>query len=114
MNSDDSDNPDSDNSEAPTIGTDSLEDDQDNPTMARDHAKAKVESGADPNAVQDVTVKWYVNVLGFPESTAKALYTSQMLKDENVLVNLNNKSVNAICGAIRKPGGTSKGNPTPI
>ena len=82
--------------------------------MARDRAKAKVDAGADPNAVQDVTFKWYVDVLGFPETTAKALYTSQTLTDENVLVNLTNKSVEAVCGAVRKPGGASKGDPTLI
>ena len=107
------DDPDWDNSEAPTVGTDAT-DNPNSPTMARDRAKAQVDSGADPNAVQDVTVKWYVDVLGFPESTAIALYTSQMLMDEHVLVTLTNKSIDAVCGAVRKPGGASKGDPTPI
>ena len=101
-----------DSSVAPTIGTyDSeedpdidSEDDPDNPTVARNRAKAQVESGANPDSVQDVTVKWYVDVLGFPESTAKALYISQTLTDEQVLVNLTDNSVDDVCGAVRKPG----------
>jgi len=82
--------------------------------MARDRAAVQVASRDNPNAVQDVTVQWYVDVLGFPESTAKALYTSQTLTDEQVLVQLTNKSVDNICAAIRKPGGASKGDPTPV
>ena len=104
-----------DNSVAPTIGTDNSEDDPDNPTMARAKAiMAQVASGANPDAVLDVTVKWYVDVLGFPESNAKAMYTSQMLTDEQVLVQLTDKSVDIVCVAIRKPGGASKGDPTPV
>ncbi len=75
--------------------------------MARNHAVSQVASGHNPNAVQDVTVKWYMNVLGFPESTAKALYTSQTLTDKQILVDLTNKSVDAVCGAVCKPGGAS-------
>ena len=71
----------SDNSVASTIGTYSSEDDPDNPTMARAKAMAQVASGANPDAVQDVTVKWIMDVLGFPEPTAKAMYTSQTLTD---------------------------------
>ena len=101
-------------SEVPTVGNSNSEDDLNNPTMARDRAKAQVESGADVNVVQDVTVKWYMDVLRFPEPTAKALYNDQTLTDKQVLVNLTNKSVDAICGAVCKPGGASKGDPTPI
>ena len=74
--------------------------------MARDRAKPKVDSGADPNAAQaaqDVAVKWYMDVLGFPEPTAKALYTNQTLTDGDVLITLTDKTVDAVCGAICKP-----------
>ena len=64
----------SDNSDGPNSSDDS--DNPDNPTMACDRAAVQVAPGANPNSVQDVTVKWYVDVLRFPESTAKALYTS--------------------------------------
>jgi hypothetical protein len=74
----------------------------------------QVALGSNPNAIQDVTVKWYVNVLGFPKSTAKAMYTSQMLTGERVLVDLTDKSVDDICAAIRKAGGASQGDPTPV
>ena len=82
--------------------------------MACDRAVAHKASGVDSNAVQNVTVKWYVDVLGFQESTAMALYNSQMLTKEDVLINLTNKSVDDICAAICKPGGASQGDPTPV
>ena len=41
--------------------------------MARQSAEAQVIPGADPNAVMTNTVQWYVDVLGFPKSAAKAL-----------------------------------------
>jgi hypothetical protein len=82
--------------------------------MARDRAAARKSSGDETNAVQNVTVTWYIDVLGFWESTAKALYIDQTLTDEDVLCTLTDKTVDAICGAVRKPGGASKGDPTPI
>ena len=63
---------------------------------------------------QDEAVKWYTDVLGFPEAFAKALYIDQTLTDEDVLITLTDKTVDAVCGAVRKAGGTSKGDPTPI
>lgn len=59
-----------------------------NLTMARDCAAAREASGAEPDAVQKVTVTWYVDVLGFPEFTAKVLYTNQMLMGKKVLADL--------------------------
>ena len=103
-----------DNSVPSTIDESKDSDNLSNSTMARAKAMAQVALAANPDAVQDVTVKWYVDVLGFPESTAKALYTSQTLTDKQVLVNLTNKSVEAVCDAICKPGGASKGDPIPI
>ena len=82
--------------------------------MARDRAVARKASGAEPNAVQNVTVMWYVNVQGILESTAKALYTNQMLMGKRVLVDLTDKSVDDVCSAIHKPGGASHGDPTPV
>ena len=82
--------------------------------MARDHAEVREKMGVEANAVQNVTVKWYVDFFGFQESTAKALYTNQMLTEENVLIDLTNKSVDDICAAIRKPGGAGKGDLTPV
>ena len=116
MNPDNLGNEGLDNSVAPTIGTNALEEDPNNPnpTMARAKAMAQVALGANPNTVQDVTVKWYVDVLGFPESTAKAMYTSQMLTEERVLVNLTKKLVDDVCAAICKLGGASQGDPTPV
>ena len=59
-------------------------------------------------------MKWYVDVLGFPESTAKALYNAQALTGECVLVDLTNETVDKICSVIRKPGGASQGDPIPV
>ena len=86
----------------------------DNPMMARDRAKAHKASGHDPNAVQNVTVTWYVDTLGFPESAARALYTDQMLTSKDFLVDLTDKSVDEVYSAIRKLGGASQGDPTPV
>ena len=89
--------------------SDSSEDADANPeetlTMAHDRAIAHKASGHDTNAVLKDTVKWYMDVLGFQESTAKALYTNQMLTEENVLIDLSDKSVDDVCAAICKPGG---------
>ena len=74
--------------------------------------KAPVKS--DEQAKQDEAVKWYTDVLGFPEASAKALYIDQTLTDEEVLITLTDKTVDAVRGAVCKPGGTSNGEPTPI
>jgi hypothetical protein len=69
---------------------------------------------AEKQSKQDEAVKWYEDVLGFPEPCAKALYIEQTLTDVEILSNLSDKQIDAICSAIRKPGGDSKGTPTPI
>jgi hypothetical protein len=74
----------------------------------------EAEAKAEMQAKQDNAVKWFMDVLGFPEASAKALYLDQTLTDEEVLSNLNNKSVDAICSAVCKPGGANRGDPTPI
>jgi len=84
---------------ADTVGTDASEDDVDSRyTMARSKSPLKppapeVDSNSDPDAdakaeeqaKQDDAVKWYTDVLGFPEASAKALYIDQTLTNENVL-----------------------------
>ena len=82
--------------------------------MAHDCAIAREASGAEPNAVYNVTVMWYVDILGFTEFTARALYTGRMRTGKDVLVDLTNKSVNDVCAAIQKLGGASQGDPTPV
>jgi len=74
-----------------------------------EEAKAK----AKEQLKQDEAVKWYTEVLGFPEPSAKSLYIKQTLTDVEVLSNLSDKSIDAICNAVCKPGGASKGDPTP-
>ena len=69
---------------------------------------------AEEKTKHDDAVKWFTDVLGFPEKTAEAPYTNQMLTDENLLCTLTDKTVESVCGAVRKPGGASKGDPTPI
>ena len=72
------------------------------------------DSAAKEQIKQDNAVKWYTKVLGFPEPSAKALYIDHTFTDVEVLRSLTNKSVNAICNAVRKPGGASIGDPTPV
>jgi hypothetical protein len=69
---------------------------------------------AEAQLKQDEAVKWYEDVLGFPEPCAKALYIDQTLTDVEILSNLSDKSIDAICNAIRKPGEDSKGNQAPV
>jgi hypothetical protein len=69
---------------------------------------------AEEQSKQDEAVKWYEDVLGFPEPCAKALYIEQTLTEVEILSNLSDKQIDTICSAIRKPGGDSKGTPTPI
>jgi hypothetical protein len=64
--------------------------------------------------VKDVTVKWHVYVLGFPQCTAKALYQDQGITGNAVLVDLTDKHVDEMFAAIQKPGGASQGDPTPV
>ena len=69
---------------------------------------------AQEQSKQDEAVKWYEDVLGFPEPCAKALYIEQTITDVEILSSLSDKQIDAICSAIRKPGGDKKGTPTPI
>ena len=116
---DDKDN-DSDNS-TQSVGTDTS--DNSCHTMARSKPKPPKPPPSDREVAawaakaqlkQDEAVKWYEDVLGFPEPSAKALYIEQTLTDMEVLSNLSKKSIDAICNAIRKPGGDSKGTLTPV
>ena len=82
--------------------------------MAHQCADAQAAPGADPDAVMNDNDQWYVDVLGFPKSTAKALYKDQTLTGKRVLVDLTNETVDKICSAVRKPGGASQGDLTPV
>ena len=102
---------------AQSVGTDALEDSRHTMAKSRPNRtlKAPADSAAKEQIKQDDAVKVYNDVLGFPEPSAKALYIDQTLTDVEVLRNLTYKeSVDAICNAVRKPGGASKGDPTPI
>ena len=105
----------SDNS-ARSVGTNALEDSRH--TMAKSRQNRAPKAPADPDAEeqlkQDGAVKWYNEVLGFPEPSAKALYVDQTLTDVEVFSNLSDSTIDAICNAVRKPGGASKGDPTPV
>ena len=85
-----------------------------NPKPPSDQAAAVAKAQAKAQTKQDDAVKWYKEVLGFPEPSAKALYINQTLTDVEVLNRLNNKQINAICNAIPKPGGAGKGEPIPV
>ena len=76
--------------------------------------KAPADLAAEEQLKQDDAVKWYTEVLGLPEPSAKALYIDQTLTDVEVLSNLTDKSVDAICNAVCKPGGAGKGDPIPV
>ena len=65
--------------------------------------KLPPETAAKEQLKQDDAVKWYTKVRGFPEPSAKVLYINQTLTEVEVLSSLTNKSVDAICNAIRKP-----------
>jgi hypothetical protein len=64
--------------------------------------------------LKDDAITWYKDVLGFPEPCAKALYIDQTLTSVEIIATLSDKQIDAICSAIRKPGGDSKGTPTPV
>jgi hypothetical protein len=109
----------SDNS-AQSVGTDASDDSRH--TMARSRPNRTPKAPADPAAEeaaeeqlkQDEAVKWYTDVLGFPEPSATALYIDQTLTDVEVLSNLSDKSIDAICNAVCIPGGDNKGGLTPV
>jgi hypothetical protein len=119
------------NDTADTVGTDTSHDSRH--TMA--HSKpgwaqsqtppnpvavaAKAKSDAKEKAAEakekcDEAVKWYVEVLGFPEAAANALYVEQTLTDTEILSKLTDKSIDTIYEAVRKCGGASKGDPISI
>ena len=77
---------------------------------AADAAQAEAEAKAKHNEA----VKWYVDILGFPEPAANALYVEQTLTDVEILSTLTDKSIDAIYTAVRKRGGAGKGDPIPI
>ena len=117
---DDAEDNDSDNS-LKSVGTDTS--DNSRRKMARSRPKPakpppserQVEAWEkEEQSKQDEAVKWYEDVLGFPEPCAKALYIEQTLTGVEILSNLSYKQIDAICSAIRKPGGDRKGTPTPI
>ena len=78
----------SDNS-AQSVGTNASEDSRH--TMAKSRPNRTPKAPADPadkeQLKQDDDVKWYTEVLGFPEPSAKALYIDQTLTDVEVLSN---------------------------
>ena len=84
--------------------------------MARSRPNRTPKAPADPAAKesdeeqrkQDEAVQWYTGVLGFPEPSAKALYINQTLTDVEILSGLSDKTIDAICNAVHKPGGASK------
>jgi predicted ribosome quality control (RQC) complex YloA/Tae2 family protein len=88
------------------------------PNPAKEAAKAKADADkADEIAKEkhDKAVTWYVDVLGFPNAAAEALYTEQTLTDTEVLSKLTDKQIDTIYEAVRKRGGAgSKGDPIPI
>ena len=57
------------------------------PNPAKVAAKAKTDAKHDAEKAKerrDEAVKWYVNVLGFPEPAADALYIKQTLTDTEI------------------------------
>ena len=106
-------------SSAHSLGTSASEDSRH--TMARSRPNRAPKAPADTAAEesdeeqlkQDDAVKWYTDVLGFPKPSAKALYIDQTLTDVEILSGLSNKTIDAICNAVRKPGGAGKGQPYP-
>jgi len=86
-----------------------------NPNAEAAKVKAKANKDAETaKEKRDEAVKWYVNVLGFPEPAADALYIKQTLTDTKILSKLTNKYIDTIYKAIQKRGGAGKGEPIPI
>ena len=84
------------------------------PDPAKVAAKAKADAGYDAKKDKErrnKAVKWYVNVLGFPEPAADALYIKQTLTDTEILSKLTDKSIDTIYEAVQKRGGAAKGDP---
>ena len=81
-------------------------------------AKADAEKAAkaadEAKQERNKAVKWYVDVLGFPEPAADALYIKQTLTDTEILSKLTDKSIDTIYEAVQKRGGAGKGDPIPI
>ena len=67
-------------------------------------AKADAEKAAkaadEAKEERDYAVKWYVNVLGFSEPAADALYVKQTLTDTDILSKLTDKQIDTIYKAI--------------
>jgi hypothetical protein len=87
------------------------------PDPAKVAAKAKADAESDAEKAKekrDKAVKWYVDVLGFPEPAANALYIEQTLTDTEILSKLTSKSIDNIYEAVRKRGGAGRGDPIPI
>ena len=73
------------------------------PDPEAEAAKAKAKSNEDAETAKekrDKAVKWYVNVLGFPEPAANALYIEQTLTDTEILSKLTDKSIDTIYKAV--------------
>jgi hypothetical protein len=76
------------------------------------HAKyvpPKTKAKADANKAAKIAeekreeaVKWYKDVLGFPEPAADALYLEQTLTNTEVLSKLTDKQIDTIYEAVRK------------
>ena len=61
-------------------------------------AKADAESNAEiAKEKRDKAVKWYVDVLGFPQPAADALYAKQTLTNTEILSKLTNKQIYNVC-----------------
>ena len=68
-----------------------------NPSKVAAKAKANAnEAAKTAKEKRNKAVKWYVNVLGFPEPAADALYIEQTLTDTEILSKLTDKSIDTI------------------
>ena len=72
-----------------------------NPDAEAAKGKAKADKDAETaKEKRDEAVKWYVDVLGFPEPAANALYLEQTLTDTEVLSKLTDKQIDTIYEAV--------------
>ena len=54
-----------------------------------------------------------IKALGFSGDAASALVKEQLIRDEDVLLELDNEQVENLCKTVRKPGGGEEGHQIP-